>query len=254
MQGIDEAPLPLASEETKIPRGLLDSVSYPELVGDDIPWCVAENEEEPLYAGSTVQGRVLDEAYLTSCRFYHHDPRRPSPTNLEIAFRLGNYFGAGVSRSELRQVLRRCKICRQFMYADSRTSHRCDSAPLQISAEDPLADIVSALLSNEESSGFSSQYLRTLLTICSRCDHILQADRLATHDCVVCHSCHSLLQLDDRDTTATNGVLSVLERDIALLKQTFVHALANVSKGEKDMLCRVLPANSRTAAPGLRWW
>lgn len=132
-----------------------------------------------------VLARELDEDYLTSCRFYHHDPRRPLPTNLDILFRLSNCFGQGISKSELRQVLRRCKSCRYFMYTDSRVHHRCDAVPLHVSMDDPLADLVSALLSHDDSCGFASQDLRRLLTICSRCNHILQVDRMTFHDCLV---------------------------------------------------------------------
>ncbi|KAJ3529169.1 hypothetical protein NMY22_g9107 [Coprinellus aureogranulatus] len=124
----------------------------------------------------------IDEDFLKACRFYNYDPQRPTPTNLDIIFRLGNYFGAGVTKAELRQILRRCKTCRHFLYADLRSSHRCTSEPLV--AEAPLFDIVGAFLSHEENSGFTPQDLRQLLAICPLCGRIVQADRRHYHDCV----------------------------------------------------------------------
>ncbi|KAJ3528869.1 hypothetical protein NMY22_g9232 [Coprinellus aureogranulatus] len=154
--------------------------AFPELLAGDLPWEVDNTFNFTVQGGSSVSARILDEEYLTTCRFYHHDPRRPLPTNLDILFRMGKYFGSGVTRSELRQALRRCKACRRFMYADNRGSHRCDAEALSTTEE---RDLISAFLSVQESSGFASQDLRSQLIICASCDHVLQSNVLAFHDC-----------------------------------------------------------------------
>ncbi|KAJ3520976.1 hypothetical protein NMY22_g12508 [Coprinellus aureogranulatus] len=128
-----------------------------------------------------VQAPAIDEAFFASCRFYHYDPQRPLPTNLDILLRLGNYFGPGVTKAELRQALRRCKSCRHFLYTDTRSSHRCTAQP--IAFDEPLTDLVSALLTYDENSGLTSQDMRRLLAICARCKHVVQSDRQYYHTC-----------------------------------------------------------------------
>ncbi|KAJ3503696.1 hypothetical protein NMY22_g18157 [Coprinellus aureogranulatus] len=192
----------LCDQEKEDKENITEATTSPELIGGDLPWeegmsdftmnlfretFVPGETSPPLTAEDRTDrcdgraGRVLDEEYLTSCRFYHHDPRRPLPTNLDILFRVCNYFGPGVSRSELRQAFRRCKACRRFMYTDARGSHQCNAAPLSLEGQ----DLASAFLSVEESSGLSSQELRTQLTICGLCDHVLQSKVLnsSMHTC-----------------------------------------------------------------------
>ncbi|KAJ3530963.1 hypothetical protein NMY22_g8351 [Coprinellus aureogranulatus] len=153
--------------------------AFPELLSGELPWEDNKVINVAVYGGAVVPGRVLDEEYLTSCRFYHHDPRRPLPTNFDIIIRMCNYFGPGVTRSELRQALRRCKACRRFMYADSRGFHRCDAPPLSTADR----DLIAAFLLTDESSGFASQDLRMQLTMCGLCDHVLLSNVLNYHSC-----------------------------------------------------------------------
>ncbi|KAJ3501827.1 hypothetical protein NMY22_g18790 [Coprinellus aureogranulatus] len=182
LAAMDETRTPRAEQPgqggTTIPDQPSTLTAFPELLGGDLPWEIDNTND--LYHAAGLPARVLDEEYLTSCRFYHHDPRRPLPTNLDILFRMGNHFGQGATRSELRQALRRCRACRRFMYADARGYHRCNSAPLSV---DSGKDLVSALLSHEESSGFASQDLRSYLSMCGLCDRVLQSNVLAYHQC-----------------------------------------------------------------------
>ena len=127
-------------------------------------------------------GRPLDERFLRTCHIYHHDPRRPLPTTKDILMRLDDFLANGITKTDLRLLLRKCKSCRRFMYADSRAYHRCDSAQL-IGVDDISFDFLSAFLSSNEHCGWMQSDLFSLLGVCNRCERVVLHKHFTFHAC-----------------------------------------------------------------------
>jgi hypothetical protein len=92
-------------------------------------------------------------------------------------------FGPGITRSQLRQILRECADCEKFVFADRRDSHKCDGQVLLTRADD--FDLVSALISFDETSGLSLVDIHHLLTQCAACKRICLIGTVNLHDCPV---------------------------------------------------------------------
>lgn len=128
------------------------------------------------------QGNPVNEEYLGSCRFLQYDPGNTSEaTHTRVLTRLNQCFGHGITKTELRQILRRCKVCRNLMFVDRCYLHRCDGAG--VGAKDPGFDFISCLRSLDEHRGFTHQDLKLLLATCLGCDRITLAAYFLMHSC-----------------------------------------------------------------------
>lgn len=124
----------------------------------------------------------LDKAFFKSCRFYSHDPRRPSPTSLDLILQLGNHFGTGINKPKLRLILRKCRQCKNYMYSDNRVFHVCGSDTF-IDVRNPAFHMVAAFLATFQHRGFSQDDLLCLLRECKDCKKICLNRRVFFHCC-----------------------------------------------------------------------
>ncbi|KAJ3511096.1 hypothetical protein NMY22_g15764 [Coprinellus aureogranulatus] len=129
----------------------------------------------------TAVGLPLSADFVAGVRFLSYDPRKPSPSNVEILSRLGGLFSSGITKAELRQILRRCKLCRRFMFIDRCGYHRCDGAGSD--TKDPQFSLVNTLLATSEGCGISQGVLSSLLSICQSCRRIVGAAGMEMHIC-----------------------------------------------------------------------
>lgn len=128
-----------------------------------------------------ISGCPVTPKFLSSCHFYHHDPSNPCLTNIDILFRLGNYFGPGITKSELRQAFRRCKACHHYLYADMRAHHVCHGAVFPL--EQAGFDFVTSTLEFSDHGGLSLADMSNLFSVCSRCNHVILFSRREYHEC-----------------------------------------------------------------------
>ncbi|TEB29045.1 hypothetical protein FA13DRAFT_1711399 [Coprinellus micaceus] len=106
------------------------------------------------------------------------NPRRPTHTNFDVLMRLctqvgREYASGGITKTELKRILRTCVNCQRFMYADRRAMHRCDAPPLDVHI--PGFDISQSMLTFDDHPGFSATDLCFLLFRCGVCHRIFSA-------------------------------------------------------------------------------
>ncbi|KAJ3545106.1 hypothetical protein NMY22_g2568 [Coprinellus aureogranulatus] len=130
---------------------------------------------------STAVGLPLSVEFVAGVRFLSYDPRKPTPSNAEVMQRLGEIFSPGITKAELRQILRRCKGCRRFMFLDRCEYHQCDGNGPDI--KDPQFHLASALLATTASPGISQTGLSSLLSICQTCRRIVATNGMDLHIC-----------------------------------------------------------------------
>lgn len=98
------------------------------------------------------------------------NPHRPSPTNFDLVMRLGYHrlwAADGVTRTELKRILKECVVCHRFMYADRRPQHCCEGPVLDVRASD--FNLVDTMLEYREHAGFTVDDLTYLLFRCQDC-------------------------------------------------------------------------------------
>ncbi|TEB23582.1 hypothetical protein FA13DRAFT_1797902 [Coprinellus micaceus] len=143
----------------------------------------AEASLHPLLTDNQELQVPLNEKFLLSCRFYSHDPRRPSPSSLDLLFKLGNYFGKGITKPELRQIIRKCKQCRNHMYTENRVFHACGTATA-LDVRSPVFHMVTAFLTTVQHRGFTQDDMLYLLRECKACHKICLNRSVYYHSCV----------------------------------------------------------------------
>ncbi|TEB18336.1 hypothetical protein FA13DRAFT_1803780 [Coprinellus micaceus] len=94
------------------------------------------------------------------------NPRRPTHTNFDVLMRLctqvgREYASGGITKTELKRILRTCVNCQRFMYADRRAMHHCDAPPLDVHI--PGFDISQSMLTFDGPSGVHALIENTLL-------------------------------------------------------------------------------------------
>ncbi|KAF6744867.1 hypothetical protein DFP72DRAFT_857039 [Ephemerocybe angulata] len=131
-----------------------------------------------------IDGQVYHEMTvrtLRACKFQKFNPLRPTKSALDIVISFGQWFGKGITKSELRQILRLCHACGNFMYVERRGTHQCEAAAIQVQAQD--FDFVSSLLSFNFSSGLDYEDLRHLIMTCGGCSRICLRAAIMYHEC-----------------------------------------------------------------------
>ncbi|KAF5340299.1 hypothetical protein D9611_007862 [Ephemerocybe angulata] len=121
------------------------------------------------------------DALLASCKIQNYNPRRPSPSAIDIIIRMGQWFGPGVTRSDLRQVLRKCLNCHHFLYTERRAYHECSAPPL--AAQAPDFDFVGGMLGSFYNSGLRRRDLHCLFVLCGGCGRIILRLAVIYHRC-----------------------------------------------------------------------
>ncbi|KAJ3513065.1 hypothetical protein NMY22_g15155 [Coprinellus aureogranulatus] len=159
------------------------------------PKCLdAEDARGP--ESAEAEGRILDDRFIAYCGFFKHDPGRPCPTNQDLFYRLCNYFDRGITKSELRLILRRCKECHRFMYAETRGYHQCDG--FKATVDDPYFDIMASFLSHEENCGLSQEDILYLLRRYHSLDLVKELDSCAAkavmHRFSLAHVCRKAME------------------------------------------------------------
>lgn len=130
---------------------------------------------------SPALGQPLNAEFFSGARYLSYDPRKPTPTNFDILMRLGQIVGPGVTKAETRLILRRCKLCRRFMYVERCSTHRCAGAVPDIQGQ--AFDLVETLFSLQEHAGLGQGDLLTLLSTCDTCRRVVINGNLVAHFC-----------------------------------------------------------------------
>lgn len=111
---------------------------------------------------------ALDSSFFEDVPAFN--PHRPTYTNFDVLMRLVHECGwpkTGVTRTELKRMLRACVACHRYMFAERRARHRCDGTAPDVRAVD--FDFVQTMLSFDGNSGFSVGDLIYLLFRCAKC-------------------------------------------------------------------------------------
>ncbi|KAJ3511064.1 hypothetical protein NMY22_g15776 [Coprinellus aureogranulatus] len=137
----------------------------------------------PVFASDSTSDGLAEISHLEEVSLEDvstFNPRRPTFTHFDVLMRLGHECGwpkTGVTRTELKRMLRACVQCRRFMYAERRAYHRCDSAAPDVRAID--FDLIQNMLAFHEHSGYS---LSDLAFVLFRCQSCLRIFYLRTED------------------------------------------------------------------------
>lgn len=103
---------------------------------------------------------------------------------VSILFNLGRTVGAGITRAQFRQIMRRCALCRNMCLNGRQESHICHRK-VSRAWKGGVQDFVNHLLSSEANTGLSVYDIRRELVSCGLCENICMARRLALHECYV---------------------------------------------------------------------
>ncbi|KAJ3549149.1 hypothetical protein NMY22_g991 [Coprinellus aureogranulatus] len=129
----------------------------------------------------------FDARFTSELHIRTFNPKTQGSSDLDLVFTLGRVFGPGLTRTQFRQIMRRCALCHNVCFRMRRHSHKCQGTTLQ-TQEDGF-DFVQSLLTFDEHSGFNRADLSRLLTRCSRCKHICLGSEVSSlHDCVALKS------------------------------------------------------------------
>ena len=102
-------------------------------------------------------------------------------SNVEVLFTLGRIFGPGITKSQFRQIVRKCISCKNLCFVERLHTHRCNGKVLLTMADG--FDFEGMMLSYDEHAGFSKFDVYHLLALCRECDHICMEGAISLHNC-----------------------------------------------------------------------
>ncbi|TEB32980.1 hypothetical protein FA13DRAFT_1708413 [Coprinellus micaceus] len=111
---------------------------------------------------ATPVGASFDPEFFHNLRITSFDPHTQGSPDIDLLFRLGRVFGPGLTRTQFRQIMRRCGLCQNLCFRERRHSHRCGGTVLLTQSDG--FDLVDALLTREEHAGLSFFDLSRLLS------------------------------------------------------------------------------------------
>lgn len=123
----------------------------------------------------------FDDEFLHDLRLTSFNPVTQGPSDLELLFTLDRAFGPGLTRTQFRQIMKRCTLCNNVCFRERRHSHRCDGAVLLTQGD--RFNFVSSLMTRNTHAGLSLFDLSRLFARCGRCDRICSEGVVFLHDC-----------------------------------------------------------------------
>ncbi|TEB32975.1 hypothetical protein FA13DRAFT_1790050 [Coprinellus micaceus] len=143
----------------------------------------------PVYSRGRYQARRaepddalnFDDEFLCELRLTSFNPASQGPSDLELLFTLDRAFGPGLTRTQFRQIMKRCVLCNNVCFRDRRYSHQCDGRVLLTQADD--FDFVGSLMTRDAHAGLSLFDLSHLFARCGRCNRICLEAVVFLHQC-----------------------------------------------------------------------
>ena len=98
------------------------------------------------------------------------NPIQQRMSNADILFELVRVFGPGITRIQMRQILRKCIACHGVCFVERLHLHSCTARILE--AGDKDFDFIRSMTSYEEHRGLRESDLVRLFMICDLCNHV----------------------------------------------------------------------------------
>ncbi|KAJ3505139.1 hypothetical protein NMY22_g17690 [Coprinellus aureogranulatus] len=105
--------------------------------------------------------------------------------DVAILLNLGSAANRGITRTEFRQIMRRCAECGSVCFKERQEFHRCNIGRMSRAWKGRVGELVDYLLSSVRNPGLSRNDLRTQFVCCGLCHRICMARTFVgiLHDC-----------------------------------------------------------------------